>query len=118
MRYWRCKPNRDNTSLRDDALRKLSAEVLGLDSFDDDIFEERIDSILVQGSTLTFRFKNGHEVMREWVPPKRRSHKHTDEYKEYMSRVMKEKWTPERKAAMSEKMKAIRKERGNKWQNR
>ena len=118
MRYWRCKPNRDNTSLRDDALRKLSAEVLGLDSFDEGIFEERIGSILVQGSTLTFRFKNGHEVMREWVPPKRRSHKHTDEYKEYMSRVMKEKWTPERKAAMSEKMKAIRKERGNKWQNR
>ena len=118
MRYWRCKPNRDNTSLRDDALRKLSAEVLGLDSFDEGIFEERIGSILVQDSTLLFRFTDGHEETREWVPPKRRSHKHTDEYKEYMSRVMKEKWTPERKAMMSEKMKAIRKERGNKWQNR
>lgn len=118
MRYWRCKPNRDNTSLRDDALRELSAEVLGLDSFDEVIFEERISSILVQDSTLLFRFTDGHEETREWVPPKRRSHKHTDEYKEYMSRVMKEKWTPERKAMMSEKMKAIRKERGNKWQNR
>ena len=118
LRFWRCKLNSDNTSLRDDALRDLSAEVLGLDSFDDDLFEERIDSILVQGSTLTFRFKDGHEVQRDWVPPKRRSHKHTDEYKEYMSRVMKEKWTPERKAAMSEKMKMIRKERGDKWQSR
>jgi len=69
-------------------------------------------------SILTFRFKDGHEVLREWVLPKRRSHKHTDEYKEYMSQVMQEKWTPERKATMSEKMKAIRKERGNKWQSR
>ena len=32
-----------------------------------------------------------------------------------MRKVMKEKWTPERKAKMSQRMKDMRKERGRNW---
>ena len=38
-----------------------------------------------------------------------------DRKTEYMKKVMKEKWTPERRKQESEKMKRIRKERGKNW---
>ena len=77
-----------------------------------------IDSILVDGETLIFRFKDGHEINRVWVKPKRKRRKHSDESKMLMSQKAKDRWTPERRAAMSEKMKQIRKERGRHGKSR
>ncbi len=93
----------------------MTAEVLGLDAFDDETVMERIGSILVDGNTLVFRLKDGREERRTWVKPKRTGHKHTEAEKEHMRQVMKGKWTPEKKAAVSEHMKRLRKEEPERW---
>ena len=116
LRYWRCRTNRDGIPLREDVLMSMIADVMGTETFNEDAVTEQLDSILVQGNELVFRFSDGHEETRTWVKPKRRSHKHTEEYKEHMRRLMKERWTPERKEAMSEKMKTMRKEEAERWQ--
>ena len=115
MRFWRCRSNRDGIPLREDALHGLIAEVLGTDGYDEAAVEERIDHITVDGEQLVFSFKDGTQESRTWVKPKRRGHKHSEAHKEHMREVMKEKWTPEKKAAMSERMKQLRKERGKEW---
>ena len=117
-RFWRCRSNRDGISLREDALMRLTAEVMGTENFDEDAVTETLDSIVVQGNELVFRFVDGHEEPRAWEKPKRRGWKHTEEYKEHMRQLMKDRWTPERKETMSEKMKTMRKEEPERWQNR
>lgn len=104
-RYWRCRTNRDGIPLREDALQAMATEVLGLDAFDDSTVMERLDTILVDGNTLAFRFKDGHEEHHLWVRPKRPGHKHSEEEKEHMRQIMKERWIPEKKKAMSESIK-------------
>ena len=115
-RYWRCRTSRDGIPLREDALQAMTAEVLGLDTFDDATFTERIDSILVDGDTLVFCLTDGREERRTWVKPKKTGHKHTEAEKEHMRQVMRDKWTPEKKAAVSEHMKRLRKEEPERWQ--
>lgn len=115
-RYWRCRTSRDGIPLREDALQAMTAEVLGLDAFDDAAVTERIDSILVDGDTLVFRLTDGREERRTWVKPKKTGHKHTEAEKEHMRQVMRDKWTPEKKAAVSEHMKRLRKEEPERWQ--
>lgn len=114
-RYWRCRTSRDGIPLREDALQAMTAKVLGLDAFDDAAVTERIGSILVDGDTLVFHLTDGREERRTWVKPKRPGHKHSEEEKEHMRQLMKDRWTPEYREAMSEKMKELRKERGNQW---
>ena len=115
MRFWRCRTARDGISLREDALQAMIAEVLGADSFDEELVNERIETITVDGQNLIFRFTDGGEEVREWIRPKRRGHKATEEQKEKMRRIMLERWTPEMKEEMSQKMKTLRKERGKEW---
>lgn len=60
--YWRCADRNGCTvkGLRDDFLRDMTAEVLGLAEFDEDVFLERIDRITVRdGTHLTFHFTDG-----------------------------------------------------------
>ena len=111
--YWRCADRNGCVvkGLRDEQLRELTADVLGLEEFDDDIFLEQIDHIDVRdGKVLIFVFKDGHTEVREWKF-KRASHKHTEEYKAHMRELMKERWTPERREAMGEKIREIRRDR-------
>ena len=115
-RFWRCRTNRDGIPLREDVLMELIAEVMGTESFDEDAVTETLDSILVDGSTLVFRFSDGREESRRWVKPRRKGFKHTEEYKEHMRQLMKERWTPERKETMSAKIKQMRKEEPERWQ--
>lgn len=96
--------------LRDDRLRELTAEALGLEAFDENVFLEKIDHIDVRdGKDLTFFFKDGHTEVREWKH-RRTGHKCSEKHKEHMRQVMKEKWTPERRKAMGVKIKQIRSE--------
>ena len=61
----------------------MTAEVLELDFFDSEVFEERIDRIEVPGANrLTFIFKDGHMEERVWK-----------------DRSRSESWTPEMKEA-------------------
>ena len=114
-RCWRCREKRDGIPLREDALQTLTADVLGLDVFDGDAVTAQIESILVQGITLVFRFLDDHEEQRVWVKPKKASRRRTEGEREHMSQIMRERWTPERRAEMSERMKKLRKERGSQW---
>ena len=95
----------------------MIAEVMGTDSFDEDAMTDKIGSILVKGDDLVFLFNDGREETRTWVKPKRRGHKCSEAQKEHMRQVMKGKWTPERRAMMSKRMRELRKEQGDKWPN-
>ena len=50
-----------------------------------------------------------------YTPPAPKRLPRTEEQKAHMRSLMKEKWTPERKVEMSERMKQMRKERGENW---
>jgi outer membrane protease len=61
---------------------KATAEVLGMDVFDESIFAWKIDAILVQGAnTLAFVFKDGHIVNNDWSD-RSRAASWTDEMRE------------------------------------
>lgn len=63
-------------------LQTVTAEVLNLKCFDENIFTEQIEKILVPGpNKLIFIFKDGHEVIREWKD-RSRSEVWTEEIKE------------------------------------
>lgn len=67
--------------IRDDVLRKASAEALNLDSFDEDVFKERVSDIdAFNGNKLVFRFKDGTSKEVIWQSPSRKD-SWTDEMK-------------------------------------
>lgn len=67
--------------IRDDVLRKASAEALNLDSFDEDVFKERVSGIdAFNGNKLVFRFKDGTSKEVIWQSPSRKD-SWTDEMK-------------------------------------
>ena len=67
--------------IRDDVLRKASAEALNMDSFDEIIFKERVSSIDVfNGNRLVFHFKDGTTKEVIWQSPSRKD-SWTDEMK-------------------------------------
>ena len=54
--------------IREDALKTISAEVLGLEEFDENAFRERVSSITVSKEMLlTFRFMDGGETVRQFA---------------------------------------------------
>lgn len=119
-RYWRCpsKGEACKKGLRDDRLRELCADVLGITSFDEAAFEKEIDHITVLPDTvLEFHFMDGRVETRSWSY-ERHGHKWTAEQKARFSESMKGHYTPERRQAMSEKMKQLRKERGTEWRKK
>lgn len=113
LHYWRCADRKNCTvrGLREDWLKELCAEVMEIDAFSDEAFREQINHIDVHdGTELTFCFKDGRKVVREWTR-KRASHKCSEHQKEHMREVMKKKWTSERREAMSKAMKELRRTR-------
>ena len=119
LHYWRCASNEKDCpsiGLREDYLKPLAAEVLGLGDFDEAAFAERIERIDVDPpTTLTFVFKDGGTVVREWTAPRKHGTPWTEERRAKFRESVKGSFTPERRKAMSENMKRIRKERGSNW---
>ena len=66
VRHWMCRTNGDGIVLREDDLKAVTAEVLGLDAFDPTAADGLLDSILVDGQVLTFCFRDGRKVQRTW----------------------------------------------------
>jgi DNA invertase Pin-like site-specific DNA recombinase len=113
--YWRCADRKRCTvkGLRDDHIREIAAEVLGLEAFDENVFLERVDHISVRdGTHLTFHFTDGTTTVREYEYRKE-GRTWSDEHKEQISRIMKSKVTPESREEASRQMKRIRSEK--KW---
>lgn len=77
--YWRCSEVAKNHpslhSLDEEALKKLSAEVLEIPSFDEAVFREKVDHISVgKDRDLTFYLTDGTTAVRPWTwkPPKQK----------------------------------------------
>jgi len=82
-------------------LEEVSAKVLCIETFDEELFQSRIEKIVAVGQDmLLFRFREGTEVMKKWK-----------------STAKKDCWTPERKAQMSEIMMGNRRQIGEKESN-
>lgn len=73
--------------IRESVLLQVSAEVLGLNTFDEQVFLDRISHIrFEENHRLIFVFKNGNEVEKQWEHPSRAAS-----------------WTPEMKQAARER---------------
>ena len=111
--YWRCADRKNCTAkgLRDDYLRDMTADVLGLEKFSDEIFLEKIDHISVRERThLTFHFKDGTTAERDYSF-KRDAKPWTEERREKTAASIRASFTEDRRKQMSETMKKIRSER-------
>lgn len=116
--YWRCSRGGqcESTGIREENLEQAVAKGMGMPTFDGDAFRKKVEYVEVgRKGSLTVYFKDGRRVETSYIPSGRKMPRHTKEYREYMSKVMKERWTPERKKHVSEKMKKMRKERGKNW---
>ena len=115
--YWRCPHPTECgiRGIRDDRLREVSAEVLGLPAFDEAAFLERVDRIEVDvGTVVTFILKDGSRVERKW-DTRRPPSKWSEERRARFEAQPKRTYSPERRQQMSERMKQLRKERGANW---
>lgn len=78
--------------IREDTLRTLIADVMGLPEFDEELFNQQLAYATVPADNeIVFHFRDGHEVSRAFVQ-KRQMPRQTEERKKHMSEVMKAKW--------------------------
>ena len=116
-RAWYCSAPAgvcDKVAIKDATMKTLVVDVLGLDVFDETAMDKQIEYARVLGNTVTFHFRDGQEVTRNFME-KRHGAKWSAERHEKMRQALKASWTDERRAAMRERMKKIRSER--KWPN-
>lgn len=119
MAYWTCSgggPQKCGiTGIKEPDLKQIFAKLLETEDFDENAFRDQIERITVQpGGQLDVSFINGR-VERVEYSTKRTTHSWSEEQRAKMTEVLKNAYPPERRAAMSEKMKQIRKERGANW---
>ena len=119
VNYWRCSEHSNGcqtAGLREDVLIPLLADTLGMAEFDEAVFRKTVDYISVlTDKDLEIHKKDGTVTAVIYTPPAPKRLPRTEEQKAHMRSLMKEKWTPERKVEMSERMKQMRKERGENW---
>ncbi|MCI1654747.1 recombinase family protein [Lachnospiraceae bacterium YH-ros2228] len=115
MHYWRCSAHGKGCitiGLREDVLKKQIAEVMGIPEYDADLFKNQIPLIYVKDKDLLeIHFKDGRVETTQYAPPEKTFTPRSEESREHMRQLMKERWTPEYKAQMSRKMKQIRSEK-------
>lgn len=115
MHYWRCSAHGKGCitiGLREDVLKKQIAEVMGIPEYDADLFKNQIPVIYVKDKDLLeIHFKDGRVETTQYAPPEKTFTPRSEESREHMRQLMKERWTPEYKAQMSRKMKQIRSEK-------
>lgn len=120
MHYWRCSEHGKDCitiGLREDALKKQIADVMGIPEYDADLFKKQIQVIYVKDKDLLeFHFKDGRVEATHYIPPENTFMPRSEESRAHMRQLMKERWTPEYRQAMSEKMKKIRSEKF--WNNK
>ena len=93
---WRCM-GKDAPPLREDVLKAMIAEVMGLPAFDETAFSEQMERIEFHApSELVFLFKDGRQISRTWVKPKKIMPRRTDEQRRKMSEAAKARWAKRR----------------------
>ena len=116
-RSWYCTGPKDqchNPGIRDETMKRLVADVLGLGEFDEAAMDAQIENATILDHTVTFHFRDGHTESRDFLD-KRHGTPWTEERREKARESMKAAWTDERREAMSERIKKIRSEK--KWPN-
>lgn len=91
---WRCASSAecDSPSIKEEALKAICADALGLSEFDEKVFREQIACIHITAPfRLALHFFDGHIVEAEWQN-KRNMPRHTEERKQHMREVMIQKW--------------------------
>lgn len=95
---WRC-PSASrcgSPSIKEETLRQLCAEALGIDGFDETAFREQVAGVhIVSPFRLSIHFFDGHNFECEWEN-KREMPEQTEERKAHMSMKMKEYWRSRR----------------------
>lgn len=123
LEFWSCGSSKKKGghceiggSINHENLKKACAEVLGMAEFDGALFRKTVDYISVlTDKDLEIHKNDGTVTAAVYAPPAPKRLPRTEEQKAHMRSLMKAKWTPERKAEMSERMKQMRKERGENW---
>lgn len=92
----------DNVSIKDANMKTLVADALGLNDFDEASMDKQIEYAQMNGNTVTFHFRDGHEDERNYKD-KHHGTKWTAERREKQCQALKACWTADRRAAMSEK---------------
>lgn len=81
-----------HSGLEENLLKSISADVLGIDEFDEAAFTDKVDHItVVSNEELIFHLKDGSEVTRQWQF-KRRQPAWSEERKQRQSKKMKQVW--------------------------
>ena len=91
---WRCASSAkcDSPSIKEEALKAICADALGLSEFDEKVFRGQIACIHITAPfRLALHFFDGRTVEAEWQN-KRNMPKHTEERKQHMREVMIQKW--------------------------
>ena len=66
-------------AIPENTLISVCCEILDISEFDEDIFEQKIERILIPApNELTFVFRDGHEILEQWKD-RSRSESWTDE---------------------------------------
>lgn len=97
IRRWHCCESCGNTSIKDDTMRTLVCDVLGIEVYSEERMDALLDKAVVNNGTVTFHFKDGNTVQTEYAERKRGT-KHTEEYNEHMSRIMVQRWKERNKS--------------------
>lgn len=92
VRTWHCGRTCGNITVRDEILKDMVCDVLKLDEFSEERMDTELEKITVDGQMITFQFQDGHTESLEYVKPKKKGTKHTEEFKAYMRELMKAKW--------------------------
>ncbi len=116
--YWRCAEHSNGCKtlgMREDTLKPLLAKAVCGGDWDDDVFKIKVDHInAYEGGEMEIVLKDDTIKRAVYAQPKR-AKSCSEEQKEHMRQIMLERWTPEFKQEMSERMKQLRKERGDAW---
>lgn len=92
IRNWHCGRTCGNINIRDDILKSMVCDALGLDDFSEESMDAALGKITVNGPSVSFHLRNGSIEEREYTKPKRKGTKHTEEFKAHMRQIMKTKW--------------------------
>lgn len=112
---WICRTIRDgkkrtrgrtcsNKSIPEATLKDVCCEVLGIDTFNPETFENEVGSITMPGpNRLTFHLRSGETIDREWVSRQREKWWSADRRAEWSER-QRTQWTDSRRQAAAERM--------------
>ena len=93
-------------------MKPLIAEMMEIPEYDEEQFKNQMEAIYVMDKDLLeFHFKDGRIKTTHYVPPEKTFTPRSEEAREHMRQLMKDRWTPDLKAEMGEKMKKIRSEK-------